>query len=267
MVSKPREPRKRRLALLVEYDGTGYGGSQHQKNAPTVQGALESALRSLTGEQIRVALAGRTDAGVHALGQVAALTTASRHSPAVFVRACNARLPKDIVVRAAREVPGAWNPRREAVSRLYRYTLCVQGTRPALLRRRAWHINQTLDDKAMTEAAESLVGAHDFAAFAPHSEARGSTIRCIARVALSRAPGRLLHFDIEGNAFLHHMVRRIMAALVEVGRGRRSVEDFAALVSEAQPGAASSMAPAHGLCLMKVRYESGLFDDETNEDI
>src|SRR3972149_6813904 len=126
----------RRLALLLEDEGTGFGGSQYQNNAGTIQDALERALSSLTGEQTRVALAGRTDAGVHALGQVAAFTTKSRHTATVVVRACNARLAKDIAVRGAALVPLEFNPRRNATGRWYRYTVCLREQRPALLRNR-----------------------------------------------------------------------------------------------------------------------------------
>ena len=268
MVSRPREGPERRLALLLEYDGTAYGGSQHQTNAPTVQGALQGALSSLTGEQIRVALAGRTDAGVHAIGQVAAFTTRSRHTAAVVARACNARLPKDIAVRGAESVPLGFNPRRSATGRWYRYTVCLRKHRPALLRNRVWHLDREIDLSGMEAAAQALVGTWDFAAFAPPSEARrGSTERRITRVGLTQGAGRLVHFDIEGNAFMRHMVRRLTAALVDVGTGKRSREEFATLLRDAKPGAATGMAPARGLCLMKVRYESGLFDHETHEDI
>jgi tRNA pseudouridine38-40 synthase len=251
----------------VEYDGTAYGGSQHQKNAPTVQGVLEDALGSLTGEHIRVALAGRTDAGVHALGQVAAFVTRSRHRPDIVVRACNARLPKDVSVRAAAEVDATFNPRRDGVGRWYRYTISTRGQRPALIRDRAWHLPEPLDIEVMQSAALECLGAHDFAAFtAPSESARGSTTRVISRAGWSRA-GSLLIFDIEGNAFLRRMVRRLVAAMVEVGQGRRTVEQFGECVTGARPGAVTVTAPARGLCLMKVRYESGLFDDETDEDL
>jgi tRNA pseudouridine38-40 synthase len=139
--------------------------------------------------------------------------------------------------------------------------------RPALLRNRAWHVGKPLDIEAMNRAAGALTGTHDFAAFAPASEAkRGSTTRCLT---LGRWEARMgmANFDIEGNAFLRHMVRRMVAALVDVGLGKRPVDEFRALVTEGSPGAAASMAPARGLCLMRVRYESGLFDDETTEDI
>jgi tRNA pseudouridine38-40 synthase len=251
----------------VEYDGTAYGGSQQQKNAPTVQGFLEEALSSLTGEQIRVALAGRTDAGVHAIGQVAAFSTRSRHRPDVVVRACNARLPKDLAVQAAAEVAPGFNPRRDARSRWYRYTIWPRPERPALMRNRVWHVSGPLDLEAMRLASEALAGSHNFAAFtAPSEAARGSTQRVVTRATWTEAAG-LLRFDVEANAFLRRMVRRLVAAIVEVGRGRRSLKEFQSVLYEARPGAATSTAPARGLCLMKVRYESGLFDDETLEDL
>ncbi len=231
-----------------------------------MQGSLERALSSLTGESIRVALAGRTDAGVHALGQVASFLTGSRHSPETVVRAVNALLPPDIAVRAAAETPQAFDPRRHAVGRWYRYTLCVGGARPALARQFEWHL-PPLDTAAMRDAAAVLPGRHDFAAFTQPSEARRRrTEREVSRSALS-GNGRRLRFDVEANAFLRQMVRRIAAALVEVGQGKQSPAGFEALLREAEPGSAARVAPARGLCLVRVRYENGLFDDETNEDI
>jgi tRNA pseudouridine38-40 synthase len=257
-----RERPGRRVALLVEYDGTAYGGSQYQENAPTVQGSLERALGSLTGEPIRIAMAGRTDAGVHAVGQVAAFTTTARHREATIVRALNALLPADIAVRAAQEVPQGFNPRRDAVSRRYRYTLHAGRQRSALSRRTTWHPGRTLDVRCMQEAADSLVGRQDFAAFAPPYEARKrSTVRELTLARLT-ACGELIRFDVEANAFLAHMVRRIVGTLVEVGSGRMSAAEFESLVTDAAPGKAGRTAPARGLCLVKVRYESGLFDEE-----
>jgi tRNA pseudouridine38-40 synthase len=255
--------------LLLEYQGTAYGGSQYQKNAPTVQGALERALGSLTGEPIRVAMAGRTDAGVHARGQVASFKTSTRHSTAVIIRGTNALLPADIAVRAAEEVDIGFDPRRNAKSRWYRYTLDTSAQRPALGRHYSWHVGPGLDLKAMAGAAKHLKGKHDFAAFTAPSEAQRSvTLRHVLRVRLQPDKAQRVHFEIEANAFLLHMVRRIVGTLVEVGRGKMAVADFRRLIEEAPPGEASRTAPARGLCLVKVRYESGLFDgNEDDEDI
>jgi len=135
------------------------------------------------------------------------------------------------------------------------------------MRNQAWHVPQVLDLDAMRTAAAVLVGSHNFAAFTPRSEVeRGSTTRVVTRAEWTCA-GSEVTFDVEANAFLQRMVRRLVAALVEVGKGRRTAKEFRSLVEEAVPGAAPATVPARGLCLMKVRYESGLFDDETNEDI
>ena len=257
----------RRLALLVEYEGTGFGGSQYQKNTGTIQDALERAVSSLTGEPIRVALAGRTDAGVHARGQVAAFSSGSRHSPDVFLRALNHHLPPQIAVRAAREVRPHFDPRRRATSRWYRYTVYNGRQRPALMRRFVWQVAEPLDVEAMGTAAKTLLGEHDFAAFTqPSLAGRQSTRRRVVRAEVGRQ-GLCLALDVEANAFLRRQMRRLAAALVDVGRGKLSAKGFEAVLREARPGAASRTAPARGLCLMKVRYKDGLFDDETNEDI
>jgi tRNA pseudouridine38-40 synthase len=213
-------------------------------------------------------MAGRTDAGVHARGQVASFKTRSRHSTRVIVRGANALLPGDIAVRAAEEVPLDFNPRRQAVSRWYRYTLDTSEQRPALARHFTWHVGPGLDLKSMAGAAKQLKGAHDFAAFTAPSEAKRSvTIRNVSRATFEES-GRRVHFDIEANAFLQHMVRRIVGTLVEAGRGKLTGAEFKRLIEQAPPGEASSTAPPRGLCLMKVRYESGLFDgNEDDEDI
>lgn len=257
----------RRFALLVEYEGTRYGGSQYQKNAPTIQGELELALSKLTNEQIRVSMAGRTDAGVHARGQVASFRTSSRHRLRTVVRALNAHLPGDIVVRAARETASDFDPRRDAISRLYRYTFHLGEERPVLARRFAWHVGSRTDTDAMSRAARCLVGRHDFAGFTAPSIARHvSTEREMFRAEFLRS-GAMAWLDVEANAFLQHMVRRIAGLLVQVGVGKRSEREFEILLRRAEPGAARQTAPPQGLRLIKVRYENRLFDDETDDDI
>jgi tRNA pseudouridine38-40 synthase len=249
----------RRVALVVEYQGTAYGGSQLQANRPTIQGALEQALRNLTDESLRVALAGRTDAGVHARGQVAAFDTGSRLPLETFARGTNALLPLDVSVRKAAEVAPRFDPRRHAISRWYRYTLHLGPQRSGLLRDFAWQAPAALDLDEMAAAGRLVTGKHDFAAFTRPSEAtHSSTEREVVRAALRRK-GDLALFDIEANAFLMQMVRRIVGALVEVGSGKRTQADFASLLDQARPGAAGLVAPPHGLCLMQVRYESDPF--------
>ncbi len=260
-------PNVRRLALLIEYEGTNYGGSQYQKNVSTIQGQLELAIGKLTNESIRVSLAGRTDAGVHARGQVASFTTGSRHRSRTVVRALNAYLPKDIAVRAAKDVPESFDPRRQATSRLYRYTLHLGAQRPAIQRRFVWHLGTGVDLDAMEAAVALLCGAHDFAAFTPPSIARAMNTRRDVTKAALLSEGDVACLDLQANAFLQHMVRRIVGSLVQVGTGKRSREEFEILLRDAEPGAARSTAPARGLALVKVRYDSGLFDAETDDDI
>ena len=258
-----------RLALLLEYDGTAYGGSQYQKNARTIQAELESALSSLTGESIRVALAGRTDAGVHARGQVASFLTASHHGQQVFLQGLNHYLPQDIVVRAVAEVPLTFDVRRQALSRRYRYTIHNSGQRSALWRHFAWQVSQPLAVEAMQEAARYLVGQHDFAAFTqPWLKGRRTTLRLVSAAQVWRR-GDLIWFDMEANAFLPHQVRRTVGALAQVGSGRLSPEGLRELVEAALPGAASFAVPPQGLCLCVIRYHRELFgsQDETDEDL
>jgi tRNA pseudouridine38-40 synthase len=255
----------RRIALVVEYDGTDYAGSQYQRNAPTIQGELEKALKKLTSERTRLALAGRTDAGVHAEGQVVSFRTRAPYEAEVFVRALNAHLPQDIVVRSARQVPLSFQVRRQAKRRWYRYLIHNGRQRPALLRGYCWHIAQPLDVEAMQGAAQHLVGEHDLAAFAAPS-APGRTVRTVYRAEVRRHCSWVV-FDIEANSFLTQQVRRTVGALVQVGLGKRTVEDFRRLLASAKRGAATEAAPPRGLCLMVVEYEglSGSGDEEDTD--
>lgn len=241
----------RRLALVLEYDGARYGGSQLQKNAPSIQSALEGALERLTGEQLRVAFAGRTDAGVHALGQVAAFTTASRLEPEVFVRGLNAWLPDDIAARSALEVDAAFDPRRHATSRTYRYTIYNSAVRSPLRRSTAWLVSEPLAGAEMRKAATALVGEHDFAAFSRREGVR--TVRCVRRCDVERRDA-IVTVEMEANAFLRQQVRRTVGALVQVGVGKLSVRELKALLRRAEPNSVGQVAPAHGLCLLSVAY-------------
>lgn len=252
---------ERRFALLLEYDGTAYVGSQYQLNGPTVQAALEAAIERLTGERRRVAFAGRTDRGVHAWGQVAAVTTRDRWTAAAIQRGLNALLPDDIAVRAVAEVPPTFNPRREARRRWYRYTIYNAPVRPVLGRRFAWHVREHLEIGAMQRSATWLVGEHDYAAFAgPPSRAGARTVRRVERAEVWRRQ-EWVFFDIEANAFLPHQVRRTVGALVAVGSGKLSVEEFILRAEAAVPGSLGPSAPGHGLCLMQVSYDRNWFAD------
>lgn len=250
----------RRLALLLEYDGSGFAGSQLQKDARTVQSVLEAAVAKATSVESRVAFAGRTDAGVHARGQVAAFTTDSPLDLDTMQRALNAWLPEDVVVRQCAEVDASFDPRRDAIRRHYRYVIDNHPHRPALARRRAWHIPKALDESAMARAAASMLGRHDFAAFASRlEEPHASTVREIFCFSVERSR-RLINCNLQANAFLPHQVRRMIGPLVEVGKGELNLEQHTALLA-GPPASAGPAAPAHGLYLMHVTYEPQLFEE------
>ncbi|MEE8391095.1 MAG: tRNA pseudouridine(38-40) synthase TruA [Anaerolineae bacterium] len=242
-----------RVRAVVVYDGTDYGGFQRQTNTPTVQAALEAALAQVTQETITVLAAGRTDAGVHAAGQVIAFNTGWRHGVDALQRALNAVLPADIAVRDVEEAAPDFHPRYDARSRHYRYTLYNAPVRWPLTRRYSLYVAASLDVEAMQQAARSLMGAHDFAAFGRPHKPSGVTVR---RMLMAEWGGKTpcLTFDIEANAFLYRMVRSIVGTLLQVGRDEMSVEEFAAVLASCDRGQAGPTAPPHGLCLMQVKY-------------
>lgn len=242
----------RRIAVLVEYDGTAYSGSQYQENGPSIQKELESAIRELTGQSVRAAFAGRTDAGVHALGQVVAFDVESRLAAAEMVPGLNHFLPPDIAVRAAREVERGFDPRRDARSRVYRYRIDNREVRSPLERERAWHVPKPLDVAAMQRVAGRLEGAHDFAAFAGPFE--GLTQRTLRRCDVTASYGRVL-VEMQAQAFLPHQVRRTVGPLVEAGLGRITEWALVELLEAAAPSSAGPAAPACGLYLVRIAYD------------
>ncbi len=250
---------ERTFALKLEYDGTAYGGSQFQLNARTVQEELEKALEPLAGRPQRAAFAGRTDAGVHAKGQVAAVTVPAKWTPADLQRALNARLPADISVVAATEVPAGFDPRRSATRRCYEYRILNTVNRSPLTRRMVWHVPHRLNIAAIGRAVSLLVGEHDFAAFAGRVDEGSSTVRTMTRAAAERRGGHIT-LVFEANAFLPHQVRRMVGAVVETGRERLSEEAFADLLVQARPGSAGPAAPPQGLSLVEVAYEGVRFE-------
>ncbi len=244
-----------RLALIVEYEGTQYHGFQYQANAPSIQRELELALERFTGEKIRIRGAGRTDASVHARGQVVAFDTGVSHQAATFVSALNFYLQEDIAVKAAYRVPESFDPRRRAISREYRYTILNSSTPSPLERRFSCLVRKTLNVETMDEAARTLVGVHDFASFSGPLQGRWkSTRREVYRAGVVREGARVI-FDMEGNAFLPQQVRRTAGALVEVGLGRMSMEGFIDISRRGVRGAMPLTMPPQGLCLMRVNYK------------
>ncbi|MBI4297194.1 MAG: tRNA pseudouridine(38-40) synthase TruA [Chloroflexi bacterium] len=246
------------IVLLLEYRGTAYHGFQLQLEIPTIQGELEVALKRLTGEECRVRAAGRTDAGVHARGQVASFGTASHLPEAAFVAGLNSHLPGDIAVRAARHIEDSFDVRRHARSREYSYLVLNRATPSPLLADQAYWVKQPLDGGAMARAAQALAGRHDFRAFAAPLGNR-SPVRTIYRAHISRK-GWLLSFHFEADSFLPRQVRRMVGALLEMGRGRLSGEGMTALLEGT--GTAEFAAPPWGLYLEKVNYDVQLFPQE-----
>ncbi|MBI2832210.1 MAG: tRNA pseudouridine(38-40) synthase TruA [Chloroflexi bacterium] len=239
--------------MILEYDGTCYNGFQLQANAPTIQGELEKALHTLTGEHIRVAAASRTDAGVHARGQVVSFKTASPLSSEIFVKALNYHLPADIAVREAHKTDISLDVRRAATSREYSYHILNSPARSPLSRGYAYHVPGRLDIEAMNMACRELVGTHDFASFVTCVPVKGSAVRRVYRAEVKRE-GELVIFNIEASSFLIHQVRNTVGALIRVGLDKISAGEFHKILEAKQPGLAWPMAPACGLRLMKVNY-------------
>lgn len=241
---------------IIEYEGTAFAGSQYQPNLRTVQGELEEALNRLTGERVRIHLAGRTDAGVHASGQVVAfcLTRRGRGENVAWRELrdrMNGLLPPDLAVRSLRSASRGFDPRRQATARVYRYRVRTGGARRPLDRHRTFEIDEQLDIAAMRAAARELVGERDFAALG--SDPRGSTRRRLSGIMIVRR-GDLLEIRVTGNAFLRRMVRSIVAVLIEAGRGKLAAAEIPSLLRAEERALAGRAAPARGLTLERVIY-------------
>ncbi|HEX8940489.1 MAG TPA: tRNA pseudouridine(38-40) synthase TruA [Candidatus Limnocylindrales bacterium] len=238
----------RRYAARVEYDGTDFAGSQVQPGVRTVQGELEAALARITGgTRVRVDAAGRTDAGVHAAGQVIAFTDPRGRSAEELGRALDALLPADVAVHGLRRVPADFQPRYAARYREYRYTVW-DGPRSPLRERFALGVRVPLDTAAMARAGSVLEGRHDFSAFGATDR---QPVRTVHRIRVRR-DGSLVTIDVAADAFLRQMVRRIVAVLLEVGQGRLDGETVAAALASRRPALGGATAPAKGLCLRRV---------------
>ncbi|HEX4132570.1 MAG TPA: tRNA pseudouridine(38-40) synthase TruA [Pirellulales bacterium] len=252
----------RTIKLTIAYDGTAYAGWQWQPEVPTIQGALEEAIHKITGERLRVIASGRTDAGVHALGQVVSFTTDSSLAAAVLGRALNAELPRDIAVLSAEKVAERFHATRDAVRKRYRYVL-HDGRQPDVFRRRyAWHLWERLDEAAMHAAAQSWLGRHDFAAFESAGSQRITTVRTVYDATVARSASEMnpepnvITFEIEADGFLYNMVRTMVGTLVEIGRGKRSVAWAAEVLSSRDRRLAGMKAPPEGLFLVRVDYDN-----------
>jgi len=245
----------RHIRLVVEYDGSDLHGWQRQLGAPTVQQHLEEALSKLLQHETQVSGASRTDAGVHARGQVASFRT-EREIPLHGIRrGLNSMLPDSIAIRDASEVPEEFSPRFSATGKHYRYTILTAPDRSPRWRTRAWHHPDPLSVSAMHDAARALIGEHDFAAFRAAGCTAKTTLRRVDSIAMTRLQPHLLDIDIRGNAFLRQMVRIIVGTLTEVGSGRRPVGQVAEILASKDRKLAGVTAPAHGLELIEVRYD------------
>lgn len=241
--------------LTLGYDGTDFSGWQSQPNQRTVQGVLQAAWSSITGESAQLTATSRTDAGVHAYGQVVGITTESALPAHDLWRGVNAKLPEDVILHSVEEVHPEFHATHDAIAKLYRYQIHSSRKRPLFDRRFVWHVPQRLDTDAMQRAAGQWIGEHDFASFQTAGSPRDSTVRTILAINVLRQedPERIW-IEVEGDGFLYNMVRNIVGTLLEIGVGRRP-ESWAQEVLVAQDRrAAGQTAPAQGLHLMWVKF-------------
>ena len=243
----------RTLKLTIAYDGTAFAGWQMQANQRTVQGALEEALLPIEGTRVVVHAAGRTDAGVHAAGQVISFSLASQIPCDALARALNVRLDQDVRVMHAEDAPETFNARFDARTKTYHYAIYQASVVPPPLRHFVWHIPRALDVAAMNEAAAALVGEHDFAAFRAAGGDVVTTRREILASHVVSRDGQVV-YEVTGTGFLRHMVRNIVGTLVDIGRGRRPVEDMIRVLLSGDRAHASATAPPQGLTLVRVDY-------------
>jgi len=244
----------RTLKLTLAYDGTNFAGWQVQANERTVQGVLEEVLLRITGEASRATASGRTDAGVHALGQVVSLGTGTHLSDKVLLRALNAELPDDVSVLSLQTVHDDFHAIRDSWRKRYQYRLIDGTIRDVFLRRYAWHVFQNLDDQAMQQAAKPLVGRHDFSSFESSGAERASSVRTVTALNVARND-HLLTVDIQADGFLYNMVRAIVGTLVEVGRGAQPISWPAEVLEAKERSQAGPTAPPQGLFLCQVDYD------------
>ena len=247
------------VKLVLEYDGSRYAGWQRQPDQPTIQEAVETALFQLTQQTVTVVGAGRTDSGVHALGQVASFCIDRDWTSHEWTRGFNARLPEDIAVRSAAIMPDAFHARYAARGKLYEYRILNRPERPAVERGYFWHVYKPLDPEAMGQAAAFLVGSHNFTSFEGTLTDNEDPICQLQQLSLTQQ-GDLISIQAYADRFLKHMVRSIVGTLVEVGHGKRTPESLSDVLMAKDRTAAGRTAPAHGLFLIRVDYDSSSED-------
>lgn len=245
----------KRIKLVVAYDGTAYHGWQQQPGEETIEGVLNQAISNLTGEKIQVTGASRTDAGVHALGNVAVFDTESPIPGEKFSYALNQRLPADIVIQDSVEVDADFHPRYRKCRKTYEYRILNRRFPLPEYRNNAYFYHGVLDVGAMQEAAEAFVGEHDFAAFCSAGAQVQTTIRRVHSLHVFPVDAERIVIQIQGNGFLYNMVRIIAGTLLEVGRGHMKASEMADIIASCDRGQAGPTAPAHGLKLVEIEYE------------
>jgi len=243
----------RNVMIVCEYDGTAYHGWQRQPNGISIQEVLEEKIGVITQEEIRVTASGRTDAGVHALNQVANFRTKSAIECGNLLKGINSLLPDDIVVKVLQDVGDAFHARYSAKSKVYVYRIFNNPVRGALNRKCSWHLRAPLDLRAMTEAAKSLEGTHDFSSFCAAGGDAEDHVRTVTTASVEVADG-MVSFTIEANGFLRYMVRNIVGLLVDVGRGITTPTGFKEIMAAMDRTRAGITAPPQGLFLKEVRY-------------
>jgi tRNA pseudouridine38-40 synthase len=244
----------RTIRLILEYDGTAYCGWQRQENGLSIQQVLEECIGRMTGEQIRVIGSGRTDAGVHALYQAAHFRTESRLGERNLLLGINSLLPADICVREVREEEPSFHARYDVKSKTYLYRICNRPVRSALERNRAWFVREPLDLARIAETLPLFKGTRNFTSFCSvHAEGR-DRIRTLLDIGVKGDPGGMIEIFMEADGFLRYMVRTIVGMLVDVGRGKRSPEEVAAILAARDRRRAGPTAPPHGLFLKDVKY-------------
>jgi tRNA pseudouridine38-40 synthase len=244
----------RTLKITLAYDGTRFVGWQRQAEGESIQGLLEDALARFEGAPVTAHGAGRTDAGVHALGQVASTRVTFLHDPRTLTRALNAHLPPDVRVVSVNDVDESFHARFSARAKTYRYRIRNTAVADPFDRAFVWHLPEPLAQGAMAEAAAMLVGTHDFSAFRSVGSEVANSVRTVWRSEWRSNDG-LLTYEVSGDGFLRHMVRAVVGTLVEIGRGWRQPAEIAALVSGATRAEAGATAPPHGLFLVSVDYD------------
>jgi tRNA pseudouridine38-40 synthase len=252
---KNREVRAmRNIKLAIEYDGTNYFGWQRQKKGPTIQETIETAIEKITKNGVKLIGSGRTDSGVHALGQAANFKTSSRLPAHQLQKALNAILPQDISIVRCEEADMRFHAQFDAKSKTYAYIILYRPYRSALERLRAWHIPFTLRLPEMTEASKAIVGEHDFSAFGLSTHTLRSTVREVLRLDISLRDKDNLYFEIEGTGFLKRMARLVVGTLIQVGRDRITVDGFRRILASGERTKFVRAAPPWGLYLKEVKY-------------